>query len=78
MPLSEESIRFLEEHIPELAEAAVKQAYWQALASGSSVVESIDGLLVETFPDGTQRIIKSLEPDTPVTPGETFVVDRHE
>jgi len=34
MTLNEESISFLEEHIPELADAAFKQAYWAALASG--------------------------------------------
>ncbi len=38
MALSEEAISFLEEHIPELAEVALKQAYWAALASGSSVL----------------------------------------
>ena len=39
MSLDEKSIAFLEEHIPELAEIALKQAYWNALASGYSVVE---------------------------------------
>ena len=37
MSLSEEAMCFLEDHIPELAEVAFKQAYWAALASGSSV-----------------------------------------
>jgi hypothetical protein len=35
MPSTEKTMRFLEEHIPELAQSAVTQAYWQALASGS-------------------------------------------
>jgi hypothetical protein len=35
MPISEQSMRFLEEHTPELAQSAVTQAYWQALASGN-------------------------------------------
>jgi hypothetical protein len=36
--LSEKAMSFLEEHIPELASVASKQAYWTALASGSSVL----------------------------------------
>ncbi len=35
MSLSEEAMTSLEGHIPELAESAVTQAYWQALASGA-------------------------------------------
>jgi hypothetical protein len=38
MSMTEESMRFLEENIPILADTAVKQAYWQALASSSSVL----------------------------------------
>ena len=37
MKPDEKAIDYLEEHIPEMAEAAVKQAYWQVLASGASV-----------------------------------------
>ncbi|SJM95165.1 hypothetical protein CRENPOLYSF2_4670001 [Crenothrix polyspora] len=36
--MTEESIRYLKENIPILANAAVKQAYWQALATGSNVL----------------------------------------
>lgn len=35
MSLSDEAMTSLEGHIPELAESAVTQAYWQALASGA-------------------------------------------
>lgn len=70
MTLSEESISFLEEHIPELADAAFKQAYWAALASGSSVLISENGNLVEIFPNGKHKFIKHLPPATPVTPGQ--------
>ena len=45
MALSEEAMCFLEAHIPELAEIAFKQAYWAALASGSSVLISKKGKL---------------------------------
>lgn len=37
--INEASLDFLESHTPELADAAFKQAYWQALASGSGVLE---------------------------------------
>jgi hypothetical protein len=70
MSMTEESMRFLEEHIPDLADAAVKQAYWQALATGSSVLVSEDGVLIEIFPDGTRKVLKQLEPQTAVTLGQ--------
>jgi hypothetical protein len=74
MPISEESIRFLEEHIPELAQAAVTQAYWQTLASGNSVLQSENGVIYEVFPDGTRTIIKKIAPPIPVDVGETWVL----
>jgi len=70
MDLSEEALDYLEEHIPELAVVAFKQAYWAALASGSTVLMSENGNLVEVFPDGTRKIIKRLPPSTPVTRGQ--------
>lgn len=70
MGLSEEAMSFLEEHIPELADIAFKQAYWAALASGSSVLVSEKGDLVEVFPDGTHKFIKHLLPATPVICGQ--------
>ncbi len=72
MELNEEEMSYLEEHIPELAEAAFKQAYWAALASGSSVLISENGDLVEVFPDGKRKFIKHLPPSTPVTRGQRF------
>lgn len=70
MALNEKELNYLEEHIPELAEVAFKQAYWAALASGSSVLMSEKGNLVEIFPDGKRKIIKPLPPSTPVRPGQ--------
>ena len=70
MALSEEAISFLEEHIPELAELAFKQAYWAALASGNSVLVSKNGDLVEVFPDGKHKFIKHLSPAIQVTRGQ--------
>ena len=70
MALKEKAMVFLEEHIPELAEVAFKQAYWAALASGSSVLVSENGDLVEVFPDGKHKFIKHLSPATLVTRGQ--------
>ena len=74
MTLSEEAICFLEEHIPELAEVAFKQAYWAALASGSSVLIGEKGNLVEVFPDGKRKVIKPLPPLIPVTRGQRLML----
>jgi hypothetical protein len=70
MSLSEKAIDYLEEHIPELAEVAFKQAYWSALASGSSVLVSENGKLVEVFPDGRKEFRKKLPSWTAVQSGQ--------
>lgn len=75
MKLTEEAITYLEEHIPEMAELALKQAYWNALASGHSVLISENGKLVEIFPDGKKKFIKSLPPRIPVTPGTKYTLN---
>lgn len=74
MPTSEESMQFLEEHIPELAQSAVTQAYWQALAAGNSVLQSDNGAIYEVFPDGTRQLIKTTPPPVEVAVGETRVM----
>lgn len=74
MPTSEKAMRFLEEHIPVLAQSAVTQAYWQALASGSSVLESDNGVIYEVFPDGTRKFVKTTTLPSAVTVGETRVM----
>jgi len=74
MTLSEEAMCFLEEHIPELADVAFKQAYWAALATGSSVLISEKGCLVEVFPDGKKKFIKHLPPSISVTRGQRFKI----
>jgi len=74
MPTTEQSMQFLEEHIPELAESAVTQAYWQTLASGSSVLESENGVIYEVFPDGTRKVVKTTMPPTSVALGEKRVM----
>ena len=70
MHAPEAATRYLEEHIPELADAAVRLAYWQALAAGSVVLVREDDDLVEVSPDGTRRVVRALPPALPVTVGE--------
>lgn len=67
--MQEREIQYLEEHIPELAESAVTQAYWQSLAAGNSVLESENGIIYERFPDGSSKIVKKIEPPTTVAIG---------
>lgn len=67
--MDEKTLRHLEESIPELAEAAVKLAYWQALEAGHSVLKTERGMLIEVRPDGTKKILKKLAPAVPVTKG---------
>lgn len=74
MTLSEEAMCYLEDHIPELAAVAFKQAYWAALASGSSVLMREGENLVEIFPDGKRKFIKRLPPLIPVTNGQQFEI----
>jgi hypothetical protein len=66
---NERSLSFQEAGIPELAEAAVKQAYYRALAAGCTVVEAVDGYLVEQWPDGSTQLIKQIPKALPVKPG---------
>lgn len=72
--IEEKELDHLEQHIPELAQAAVTQAYWQALAAGSSVLESDNGVIYEVFPDGTRKVVKMIEPPTCVTIGEKWIL----
>jgi hypothetical protein len=67
--LDEKTIDHLEAHIPELAEAAAKQAYWQTLASGSSVLIAENGELTEVFPDGKKKSVVKIEPFVKVRKG---------
>ncbi len=67
--LNEKTMSYLEKRIPELAEGAVKKAYCKTLASGNKVVEAVNGQLVESRPDGTRKVIKTLPKPVAVVPG---------
>lgn len=60
MILSDKAIDYLEAQIPYLAEQAVRQAYWDALASGDSVFIAEDGNIIEVMPDGTRKFVKEI------------------
>lgn len=68
--MDEKRLRFLEEQIPEIAQAAVTQAYWAALSSGHKVLQVTGNTLVEVDPNGTKRELKTLAPDTRVRLGQ--------
>ena len=72
--MDEKAIQFLEEHIPEIAQAAVTQAYWAALASGCKVLQVEGNKIVETSPDGSKKVIKSLPPITRVKKGQKLKI----
>jgi len=72
--MNEKMIGYLEEGIPELAEAAVTEAYWRALAAGHSVLKAEDGMLIEVHPDGTKKVIKKLPPPTCVEKGRRLEI----
>lgn len=74
MQITEKAMRFLEEHIPELVGAAITQAYWEALATGSSVTQCENGIIYEVFPDGTRKIIKKIPPPLPVKLGQKVLI----
>jgi hypothetical protein len=74
MEIYDDTLDYLEAHIPELAAAALTHAYWQALASGSSVLSREKEYLVEVFPDGHRQLIKKLPPVTYVPVGSIFQI----
>ena len=58
--MSEESMQRMEALIPKVAHIAVQRARWQALATSGKVVEARNGQLIESYADGTVRLIRSI------------------
>ncbi len=69
--MDEKQLDFLEQAIPELADAAFNRAYWGALAAGFSVLETEGENLVQIHPDSTKTFIKKVPPRVPVKRGWT-------
>lgn len=61
MVLSEENIDFLENQIPELAELALQQAYWQTLSAGNVVTVLENNEIIEISPDGKRRVLRAIK-----------------
>ena len=58
--MSEESMQRMEAFIPMLAHIAVQRARWQALSISGKVVEARNGQLIESYADGTVRVIRTI------------------
>ena len=71
--IDEKTMRKREGRIPQLAESAVKQARTRTLASGRSVVEAVNGKLIESRPDGSHKVLKSIPAPTHVVVGQKKV-----
>ena len=74
MELNDKMIDYLEEYLPELMATATKQAYWQTLESGQSVLIAESGHLVEVFPDGSKKNIREIAKPLSATIGERIVL----
>ncbi|AZP14405.1 hypothetical protein EJN92_03865 [Undibacterium parvum] len=71
--MNEQSMQAMEARIPELAGNAVRRAYYQALTTSGKVKEAVNGRLVETSADGSQRLIRTLRVPVAVVPGSKRV-----
>lgn len=67
--LDEQAMLAAEASIPKLAGQAVQDAYDRALSTSGTVLEAINGNLVETDRQGTQRIVRTLPLPTPIAVG---------
>ena len=74
--LDERTMARQENRIPQLAESAVKQARTRTLKAGRSVVEAVDGKLIESYPDGSHKVLKSIPAPIPVVPGLRLIRKR--
>ena len=73
--LIEKEIQNLEEKIPYVVETSIKQAYFNALSSGNSVLAIDDkNNLIEVFPDGSEKLIKKVEPNVVIKKGTRFEI----
>lgn len=74
--LSDDLMSRLENKIPVMAEGAINTAYINALAAGRSVMEVVNGMLVETTADGKHKVIREAKPKHKVTQGGVIKVRR--
>jgi len=72
--MSDQDIQELENQFPAVSGSAFAAAREQTLASGQSVLQSEQGLIYEVYPDGARRLVKRIEPPTPVVAGSKFTI----
>jgi len=58
--MTENEIDHLEQLIPTLALGAFRQAYFDSLSAGNSVLEVIEDVLYEVYADGSKKKIKDM------------------
>lgn len=66
---AKKKIRKLEKSFLARSGSAFAAAYKQSLASGQSVVISDQGSLYQISPDGSRKLLKQIQPPTPVRRG---------
>jgi hypothetical protein len=74
--LDEASMLTMEARIPDLAEVALRKAYYDALTVSGKVLEAIDGQLVATYADGHREVIRALRPPVAVHCGMKMTLRR--
>jgi hypothetical protein len=70
--VNETDLDELESQLPAAADSVFSDAYEQAIRMGLSVVVAIDAQVIEVFPDGSKKHIKTIKPATPAVPGQTW------
>lgn len=76
MKLTEESMQVLEAGIPKLAHGAFQRAYYQALTSSGKVMRAVNGQLIESYADGTEKVLRAINSPVKVTMGAKFKLKR--
>lgn len=72
--MSDQDVQQLESQFPPMSGSAFAEARKRVLASGQSVLQAQDGFIYECFPDGSKKVVKQIEPPTPVTSGKIFTI----
>ena len=67
--ISENKFELLDKTVLEMMQAAVKNAYRDALSSGGSVLISENAEIIEVFPDGSRKFVQKIEPRIKIKKG---------
>ena len=74
--MTEESMKDQEARIPRMAADAFRQAQAQALKASGKVMRAVNGQLVETFADGSEKVVRDIHRPVHVTMGAKFKLKR--